>query len=47
MDFPGYDLHPLKGKLEGVWSVKVSANWRLTFRFQDGNAYVVDYRDYH
>jgi len=47
MDFPGYDLHQLKGKLKGHWSVKVSGNWRLTFRFEDGNAYVVDYQDYH
>ena len=47
MDFPGYDLHQLKGKLKGLWSVKVSGNWRLTFRFEGGNAYVVDYQDYH
>lgn len=47
MNFPGSRLHMLKGELEGLWSVTVSANWRLTFRFQDGNAYVVDYQDYH
>ena len=47
MSFPGPNLHQLKGKLRGIWSVKVSGNWRTTFRFQDGNAYVVDYRDYH
>jgi proteic killer suppression protein len=47
MDFSGYDLHQLKGKLKGLWSVKVSGNWRLTFRFEDGNAYVVGYQDYH
>jgi proteic killer suppression protein len=47
MDFPGYDLHPLKGSLKGHWSVKVSGNWRLTFRFEDGNAFVVNYLDYH
>lgn len=47
MDAPGYALHPLKGDLKGYWSVKVSGNWRLTFRFEDGNAYVVDYQDYH
>ena len=47
MDVVGYDLHPLKGDLKGHWSVKVSGNWRLTFRFEDGNAYVVDYQDYH
>jgi len=47
MDAPGYALHPLKGDLSGHWSVKVSGNWRLTFRFEQGNAYVVDYQDYH
>jgi proteic killer suppression protein len=47
MDFPGYDLHQLKGNLKGVWSVKVSGNWRLTFCFEDGNASVVNYQDYH
>ena len=47
MDFPGSGLHQLKGKLKRIWSVKVSGNWRLTFRFEDGNAYVVDYQDYH
>lgn len=47
MDAPGYDLHPLKGDLKGHWAVKVSGNWRLTFRFEDGNAYVVNYQDYH
>ena len=47
MDFPGSGLHQLKGKLKGCWSVKVSGNWRITFRFEDGNAYVVNYQDYH
>ena len=47
MDAPGYGLHPLKGKLAGHWSAKVSGNWRLTFRFEDGHAYVVNYQDYH
>lgn len=47
MDAPGYGLHPLKGVLKGHWAVKVSGNWRLTFRFEDGNAYVVNYQDYH
>ena len=45
MDFPGYALHQLKGKLKGHWSVKVSGNWRLTFRFEGGDAHVVDYQD--
>ncbi|RRD68963.1 MULTISPECIES: type II toxin-antitoxin system RelE/ParE family toxin [unclassified Desulfovibrio] len=47
MNAPGYDLHPLKGNLKGHWAVRVSGNWRLTFRFEDGNAYVVNYQDYH
>ena len=47
MDVAGYDLHPLKGNLKGYWSVKVSGNWRLTFRFEGGDAYVVNYQDYH
>lgn len=47
MDGPGLGLHPLKGSLAGHWAVKVSGNWRLTFRFEDGHAYVVNYQDYH
>ena len=33
--------------MKGHWSVTVQANWRVTFRFSDGDAYVVDYLDYH
>ena len=47
MNFPGSYLHSLKGDLAGHWSVRVSGNWRLTFRFEDGSAYVVNYQDYH
>ena len=47
MDIPGFRLHPLKGKLRGRWSITGNGNWRLTFEFQDGNAYVLDYEDYH
>ena len=47
MNFPGSRLHLLKGDLAGLWSVTVSGNWRLTFRFYEGNAYIVDYQDYH
>ncbi len=47
MDYPGAYLHPLKGDLRGHWSVKVSGNWRIIFRFENGDAYVVDYVDYH
>ena len=47
MDIPGFKLHPLKGKRKGFWSISVSGNWRITFEFKDGNAYVLDYEDYH
>ena len=47
MSFPGSGMHRLKGTLKNHWSVRVSGNWRITFRFEDGNAYVVDYQDYH
>jgi len=47
MDVPGLALHPLKGDLTGHRSVKVNGNWRIAFRFEDGDAEVVDYRDYH
>ena len=47
MNVPGYALHPLKGELRGRWAVSVNGNWRLTFEFKDGNAYVLDYEDYH
>lgn len=47
MNIPGYRLHPLKGKLKGRWSIRVSSNWRLTFEFKDGDVYVLDYEDYH
>lgn len=47
MDLPGFALHPLKGEMQGRWAVSVNGNWRLTFEFQDGNAYVLNYEDYH
>lgn len=47
MDYPGSGLHQLKGDLKHHWSVKVSGNWRVTFRFEDGDAYIVNYQDYH
>ncbi|MEH2350492.1 MAG: type II toxin-antitoxin system RelE/ParE family toxin [Nostoc sp.] len=54
MRYPGSSLHQLKGDVydglclrKNEWSVKVSGNWRVTFQFEDGNAYVVDYEDYH
>jgi toxin HigB-1 len=47
MNVPGWNLHPLKGELADHWSVKVNGNWRMTFTFEDENAVLVDYRDYH
>ena len=47
MDVPGFRLHPLRGRLKGRWSVSVSGNWRITFEAREGNAYVLDYEDYH
>lgn len=45
--YPGWRLHPLKGDLRGYWSVSVSGNWRVIFRFDSGMAYDVDLIDYH
>ena len=47
MDLPGFRLHPLKGKMKGLWAIDVSKNWRVTFKFRDGDVYVVNYEDYH
>jgi proteic killer suppression protein len=47
LDLPGYRLHALKGRLKGYWSVTVSGNWRIVFRFEDGSAFDVDLVDYH
>ena len=47
MDFPGLRLHPLTGDLRGFWSVTVSANWRIIFRFDDADVVDVDLVDYH
>ena len=47
MNFPGSDLHSLKGDLRDFWSVKVSGNWRIIFRFERGDVFDVDYVDYH
>ena len=47
MDLPGFGLHPLKGELAGCWTVKVSGNWRIIFRFQGRNVKDVDLIDYH
>jgi len=47
MNVPGWRLHALQGELSGHWSVRVNGNWRMTFCFEDGDAILVDYRDYH
>ena len=47
VDLPGFRLHPLRGNLRGYWAVTVRANWRVIFRFADGEASEVDYVDYH
>ncbi len=47
MNIPGFRLHPLKGEERDRWSVWVNGNWRVTFEFKDGHAYVLDYEDYH
>ena len=47
LDLPGYRLHPLRGDLKGFWSVEVSGNWRIIFRFENENVYDVDLIDYH
>jgi toxin HigB-1 len=44
---PGYRLHPLKGNLKGFWSVRVRANWRIIFRFEDTDAFDVELIDDH
>ena len=47
IDLPCYQLHPLKGNREGIWSISVNGNWRVTFEFSDGNATILNYEDYH
>ena len=47
MDLPGLHLHQLKGRQKKRWSVRVSGNWRVTFRFEKPDAIDVDYEDYH
>jgi proteic killer suppression protein len=47
MDLPGLRLHELKGNRKGIWSVSVSGNWRVTFRFAGKDAEIVNYEDYH
>jgi len=47
LGLPGYRLHPLKGDFRGQWAITVRANWRIVFRFEGGDAFDVDFVDYH
>jgi toxin HigB-1 len=47
MDAPGLHLHPRQGDRNGLWALTVQANWRVVFRFEAGDAYIVDSLDYH
>lgn len=47
MRLPGWKLHPLSHDLAGHWAVSVNGNWRMTFTFENGDAVLVDYQDYH
>jgi len=47
LDQPGYRLHMLSGKLAGFWSIRISGNWRIIFRFEGENVCDVDLIDYH
>ena len=47
IDLPGFRLHPLKGNKQGLWAIDVNKNWRITFEYTEGNAYILNYEDYH
>lgn len=47
LNIPTLKLHELKGLRKGIWSVTVQANWRITFRFHNGDAEIINYEDYH
>lgn len=47
MDIPGFRLHRLQGSQKQRWSIAVNGNWRVTFEFRDGHAFLLDYEDYH
>lgn len=47
MNLPGWKFHPLTKDLAGHYAVTVNKNWRLTFAFEEGDAVLVDYQDYH
>ena len=47
MNAPGLRLHQLKGNKKGYWSVSVGVNWRITYRFINGDVFDVNLEDYH
>lgn len=47
MNAPSWDLHCLSGNLRQHWSIKVSGNWRVTFKFDENDVELVNYHDYH
>jgi proteic killer suppression protein len=47
MDLPGLFMHQLKGDRKYICSVRVSRNWRLTYRFTGRDVEIVNYEDYH
>lgn len=47
INLPGFRMHQLKGKMRDLWAIDVSKNWRITFKFQEGDVYIVNYEDYH
>ncbi len=47
LDLPRFHLHPLKGDMRGYWAVTVRANWRIIFKFENGDAEDVELIDYH
>jgi len=47
MNFPGSNLHQLKGKHKDFWSANVSGNWRIIFKFKKSEVYNINYIDYH
>jgi proteic killer suppression protein len=47
LDLPSFRLHPLKGNKKGLWAIDASKNWRVVFKFEESNSYLIDYEDYH
>ena len=47
MNLPGFHTHALRQDRKGEWSTTVRANWRITYKFEGGDAIQIDYEDYH